>query len=166
MTSSFGSCNAKMDGTETLNRLKHLQHCPNINTPVVMFTSGSENDTKDDVVKLGFTDILFKPVKENEIIVLIQTLVSQKIGGTMHKILHSTTVCLLYLLLLLVPVSIGIASYILPHTNSGYNNGSCLYMGNSFYLADSSTDKRISMPLYPFKKISPMPPMKVFCPQN
>lgn len=68
----------KMDGTETLNRLKHLQHCPNINTPVVMFTSGSENDTKDDVVKLGFTDILFKPVKENEIIALIQTLVSQK----------------------------------------------------------------------------------------
>ena len=65
----------------------------------------------------------------------------------MHKILHSA-VCLLYLLLLLVPVSIGIASYILPHTNSGYNNGSCLYMGNSFYLADSSTDKRISMPLY------------------
>lgn len=50
-----------MDGIETLKRIKSMRSlCED--TPIVMLTANAVNDARNDYLKLGFDELLSKPV--------------------------------------------------------------------------------------------------------
>lgn len=51
-----------MDGIETLHRLKALEGCPCVDTPVVVLTANAVSGAKERYLSEGFDDFLSKPV--------------------------------------------------------------------------------------------------------
>ena len=57
----------KMDGIETLRRIKDMTDSPNENTPVIMLTANAIIGAKEEYLQAGFWDYLTKPIREEEL---------------------------------------------------------------------------------------------------
>lgn len=62
----------EMDGIETLKNMKWVADNKNSDTPVIMLTANAVVGAKDEYFKAGFHDYLAKPIKENELELMIQ----------------------------------------------------------------------------------------------
>ncbi len=51
-----------MDGVETLKELKKRPNNPNIDTPVIAFTANAISGVKEELMSIGFTNYLSKPI--------------------------------------------------------------------------------------------------------
>lgn len=54
----------KMDGVETLNKLKEIN---NFNIPTVALTADAISGMREKYIKLGFNDYLSKPMNKDEL---------------------------------------------------------------------------------------------------
>ncbi len=69
----------EMNGRETFERMKKMDDCFDVSTPVVMMTANAISGAKEEYISLGFSDYLSKPVERNELIkVLKKYIVSQE----------------------------------------------------------------------------------------
>ena len=62
----------EMDGIETLKNMKWVAENKNSDTPVIMLTANAIIGAKEEYFNAGFHDYLAKPVKENELELMIQ----------------------------------------------------------------------------------------------
>lgn len=62
----------EMDGIETLKNMKWVAENKNSDTPVIMLTANAIIGAKDEYLNMGFHDYLAKPVKENELELMIR----------------------------------------------------------------------------------------------
>lgn len=56
-----------MDGMETLERLKGMKDCVNLDTPVIALTANAIMGAREEYLSRGFTDYLSKPIQSNEL---------------------------------------------------------------------------------------------------
>ncbi|MCQ2104988.1 MAG: ATP-binding protein [Fibrobacter sp.] len=61
-----------MDGIETLEVMKTLVGNPNEKTPVIMLTANAITGVREGYIKAGFTDYLSKPVREDDLLVMLK----------------------------------------------------------------------------------------------
>lgn len=52
----------EMDGVETYSRMRKMEDCPNLDTPVIMLTANAISGVREQYLKEGFADYLSKPV--------------------------------------------------------------------------------------------------------
>ncbi|MGN0169548.1 MAG: response regulator [Lachnospiraceae bacterium] len=57
----------EMDGIETFQQMKLLKDGLNENTPVIMLTANATRGVREEYLKIGFTDYLSKPFKEESL---------------------------------------------------------------------------------------------------
>ena len=62
----------KMDGVETLQRMKQLAYGPNVDTPVIALTANAIMGAREEYMEAGFTDYLTKPIVEAELMEMLQ----------------------------------------------------------------------------------------------
>ena len=56
-----------MDGIELKNTLDYLEENPNKDTPLIMQTANAVVGAKEEYERLGFSDYIEKPIKEEEL---------------------------------------------------------------------------------------------------
>ncbi|MBR5636876.1 MAG: response regulator [Pseudobutyrivibrio sp.] len=61
-----------MDGIELMNKIEELEDNPNRDTPLIMQTANAVVGAKEEYERLGFSDYIAKPIKEEELRKLIR----------------------------------------------------------------------------------------------
>ena len=53
----------EMDGVETLQKMRHMENCLNVHTPVIALTANAITGVREMYLQAGFVDYLSKPVE-------------------------------------------------------------------------------------------------------
>lgn len=69
----------EMDGIETLQQMKGLSGNKNTDTPVIMLTANATRDAREEYIRLGFTDYLSKPFKEERLQEMLKTYLAENL---------------------------------------------------------------------------------------
>lgn len=56
-----------MDGIETLQHIRAMEHCPNKDVPVIVLTANAILGAREEYLSEGFTDYLSKPIQSSEL---------------------------------------------------------------------------------------------------